>query len=145
MSYVELEDRAYGVSLFERLEADAPHRTLTQAPDPQQILASIKRNVSQLLNSRLGEAMSAPELGLIDFNDATLGSHDLALQIKLAIRQCLEKYEPRLDQLDIRYMPDSDSPLNILFHITASIKASALHESVRIDLLLDNNRKYRVI
>ena len=145
MSYIELADRAYGVSLFERLETDAPQMTMTKARDINQILDSIKRNVAQLLNSRLGEAMSAPQLGLIDFNDAALGTHDLALQIKLAIQHCLECYEPRLKQIDIRYVPDNGSPLNIFFHITACSNSSALHESVRIDLLLDNSRKYRVI
>ncbi|MEF1207794.1 type VI secretion system baseplate subunit TssE, partial [Photobacterium damselae] len=73
MSYIALEDSAYGVSLFERLEADSVNRTITQGPEPALVLDSIKRNISQLLNSRIGESLSAPELGLVDSNDATLG------------------------------------------------------------------------
>ncbi|EAS66186.1 type VI secretion system baseplate subunit TssE [Photobacterium angustum] len=145
MSYIELEDRAYGVSLFERLETNAPRKVMTKGPDAKHVLNSIKRNVAQLLNTRLGEALCAPHLGLIDFNDATLGTHDLALQIKLAIRHCLERYEPRLDKIDIQYVPNDESPLNIFFHITACINSRALHDSVRIDLMLDNSRKYRVM
>ncbi|WP_318466707.1 type VI secretion system baseplate subunit TssE [Photobacterium leiognathi] len=145
MSYIDLENRAFGVSLFERLETNAPIVAITKGPDVEDVLNSIKRNITQLLNSRLGEAMSAPQLGLIDFNDAMLGSHDLALQIKLAIRHCLQCYEPRLDMIDIQYMPNNESPLNISFHIAAYINSSALHEVVRINLLLDNSCKYRVI
>ena len=96
-----LEESAYGVSFFERLEAGSSLRSVTKGPDPSDVLESIKRNVSNLLNTRLGEAQSAPSLGLIDFNDATLGSNDLAVQIKFAIRHCLEKYEPRLNCMEI--------------------------------------------
>ncbi|BDR34445.1 type VI secretion system baseplate subunit TssE [Photobacterium damselae] len=145
MSYIALEDSAYGVSLFERLEADSANRTITQGPEPALVLDSIKRNISQLLNSRIGESLSAPELGLIDFNDATLGCHDLALQIKLAIRRCLERYEPRLKNIDVQFTPDDESPLNLRFHIKALVNSKALHDSVQIDLLLDTSRKYRVV
>jgi type VI secretion system protein len=145
MSYVVLEDSAYGVSFFERLEADAPTRSVTKGPDPVDVLDSIKRNISNLLNTRKGEAQSAPSLGLVDFNDATLGSHDLALQIKFAIRDCLERYEPRIEKMDIRVLPDHDCPLSLRFHITAGLNTGALHDKVQIDLLLDNSRKYRVV
>ncbi|MCL9781342.1 type VI secretion system baseplate subunit TssE [Vibrio sp. S4M6] len=145
MTYIPLEDSVYGVSLFESLEADSPSRSVIKGPEPQRVVDSIKRNISQLLNTRSGESLSAPELGLIDFNDATLGCHDLAVQIKLAIRQCLERYEPRLKNIDIRYTPDSDSPLNLRFQIKASVNTQAIHDSVQIDLLLDNSRKYRVV
>jgi len=144
MSYIALEESAYGVSFFERLEAGSSLRSVTQGPDPSDVLESIKRNVSNLLNTRLGEAQSAPSLGLIDFNDATLGSNDLAVQIKFAIRHCLEKYEPRLSCMEIRVVSDLNSPLNLRFQIEAKISSKALHESVQIQLLLDNSRKYRV-
>ncbi|CAH0537453.1 type VI secretion system baseplate subunit TssE [Vibrio marisflavi] len=145
MAYIELEESVYGVSLFESLEADSASRSIIKGPEPQRVVESIKRNISQLLNTRIGESLSAPDLGLIDFNDATLGCHDLALQIKLAIQQCLERYEPRLNNIDIQYTPDDESPLNLRFQITASVNAKAIHNSVKIDLLLDNSRKYRVI
>ncbi|MFM2480446.1 type VI secretion system baseplate subunit TssE [Celerinatantimonas sp. YJH-8] len=145
MGYVALEESAYGVSFFERLEADAPARSMTQGPKAEDVLDSIKRNISNVLNTRIGESMSAPLLGLIDFNDATLGSRDLALQIRMAIRKCLKLYEPRLNQLDVRVLNDPDSPLNLRFHVTAQINRGALHDGVQIDLLLDNSRKYRVI
>ena len=144
MSYIALEESAYGVSFFERLEAGSSLRSVTQGPDPSDVLESIKRNVSNLLNTRLGEAQSAPGLGLIDFNDATLGSNDLAVQIKFAIRHCLEKYEPRLNCMEIRVVSDLNSPLNLRFQIEAKISSKALHENVQIQLLLDNSRKYRV-
>lgn len=145
MAVPDAEDSAYGVSFFQRLEADAPKRSVTQGPDTDEVLQSLKRNVTNLLNARMGESLSAPELGLIDFNDASLSSHDLALQIRRAIRRCIETYEPRIKSMEIHVLPDNGSPLNLRFQVTASINAGALHRNVQIELLLDSNRKYRVV
>lgn len=145
VAYVAPEDSAFGVSLFERLEIGAPARHITQGPPPEQVLESIKRNVVKVLNTRIGESMSAPTLGLVDLNDAMLGSHDIAMRVKRAIRQCLDVYEPRLEQVMLSVIPDEDSPMNIRFHIRAKINQHAVHDSVEIDLLLDNQRKYKVV
>lgn len=144
MSYPQAKNNAYG-SFFERLEADASIRSVTQRPDPVDVVNSVKRNISRLLNARLGESLSAPELGLVDFNDATLGSQDLALQIRRAIRHCIERYEPRIEDLDIRVLPDTNTPLKLKFHIVATVHSGAMHDKVQIDLLLDSNRSYRVV
>ena len=101
--------------------------------------------MSNLHNARIGESLSAPELGLIDFNDASLISHDLAVQIRRAIRHCLQTYEPRLKNMDVIVQPANGSPLNLRFQIVASVNVGALHRKFQIDLLLDSNRKYRVV
>ncbi|MBV7298321.1 type VI secretion system baseplate subunit TssE [Enterovibrio paralichthyis] len=145
MSGLDYEEAPYGVSFFERLDAGAATRTVTQAPDVEDVLFSLKKNVSNLLNARIGESLSAPDLGLVDFNDASLSAHDLALQIRLTIRRCLEKYEPRIKQMEIQVLPDIRSPLNLRFQIVAAVNLGALHKNVQIDLLLDSNRKYRVV
>ena len=135
----------WSVSFFERLDADAPVRFISKGPEPVEVLDSIKRNVTHLLNTRMGESLSAPELGLVDFNDATLGTHDLALQIRRAIKHCLERYEPRITNVDIRVSSDDTTLFNRKFHIIASVDIGALHKTVEIDLLLDNSKKYRVL
>ncbi|WP_028022086.1 type VI secretion system baseplate subunit TssE [Enterovibrio calviensis] len=145
MAIPDADDIAYGVSFFQRLEVDAPQRSVTQGPDPADVVESLKVNVSNLLNARIGESLSAPDLGLIDFNDASLSSHDLALQIRRAIRRCIETYEPRIKSMEINVLPDNGSPLNLRFQISASINLGAMHSKVQIDLLLDSNRKYRVV
>lgn len=115
-----------------------------RGPDAWDVLESIKRNVSNILNTRIGGAQSAPHLGLVDFNDATLETLDLSVRIKLAIQQCLERYEPRLTRVLVRADQDSFNPLTLRFHITATINSEALHEKVQFSLLLDQSRKYRV-
>ncbi|MGF1908693.1 type VI secretion system baseplate subunit TssE [Vibrio kasasachensis] len=144
MTYIAPEESAFGVGFLERLETGTKPMSLTQGPKPEDVLQSIKRNVSNILNTRMGEAQSAPMLGLIDFNDATLEVLDLSLRIKLAIQSCLTAYEPRLRNIEIRTEADAYSPLMLRFHIVAEIDSEALHEKVQLNLLLDQNRKYQV-
>lgn len=144
MTYIAPEESAFGVGFFERLEAGTKPISLTQGPNAWDVLQSIKRNVSNILNTRMGEAQSAPTLGLVDFNDATLETLDLSLRIKLAIQSCLDVYEPRLRNIVIRSESDAFSPLMLRFYIVAEINSDALHEKVQFNLLLDQNRKYRV-
>ncbi len=145
MAYIEPEESVFGVSLFERLETGVDSISLSQGPDALEVLRSIKRNVSNILNTRLGESQSSPNLGLIDFNDASIKSLDLSVQIKRSIKYCLENFEPRLTNVDVTVFKDEMDPLNLRFSITAVINIAAIHEKVKIELLLDNNKKYRVI
>ncbi len=145
MPYIEPDEAVFGVSLFERLDVHAPVTSLSQGPDALAVLRSIKRNVSNILNTRLGESLSAPELGLMDFNDASASSLDLSVQIKRSMTRCLERFEPRLRDIDVLVFSDEREPLNLRFCVTAMINLSMIHEKVRIELLLDNNKKYRVL
>ncbi|WED24556.1 type VI secretion system baseplate subunit TssE [Vibrio sp. JC009] len=144
MAYIEPEESAFGVGFLERLENNTGKASLRNSPEPLQILESIKRNVSAILNSRTGEAESVPQLGLIDFNDATMESSELSVGIKLAILECLKKYEPRLKDVLVYVEPDYLTPLSLGFRIEATLNSEAIDNRVQIDLLLDQNRHYRV-
>jgi type VI secretion system protein len=144
MSYIAPEEVAFGVGFFERLEAGDKPASLTQGPNADDVLYSIKRNVSNLLNTRVGGAQSAPDLGLVDFNDATLETLDLSVRIRLAIEQCLNQYEPRLKNIVVTSERDNFNPLSLRFSIVAEVNTSAIHNTVKLSLLLDQNRQYRV-
>ncbi len=133
-----------GGSLFERLEQAA-------APEGQSmgevthVVNSIKRHLVRLLNAHPGNSACAPELGLLDFNDATLGTHDLSIQIRSAIRQCIEKYEPRVKRVDVVALPQGPDPLQLRFQVTVYLNLGAKDDKTTIDLLLDDKRYYRVM
>ena len=141
MGYIAPEESVYGVSLFERLEADAKPMSLSKGPDSAEVLRSIKRNVSNILNTRIGESLSSPNLGLVDFNDATMAMLDLSIRVKLSIKRCLEEFEPRLKEVDVLVIQDEAEPLNLRFSVAATIDTSAVHERVNINLLLELSLK----
>ena len=58
---------------------------------------------------------------------------------------CLEQFEPRLTGVVVEVIHDEYEPLKLRFVIKAVINAAAIHEHVKINVLLDNNKKYQVV
>lgn len=133
-----------GSRLFERLAA--PHQLENCAEESQlgEVVESIKRHLVELLNSHPGNSASVPELGLLDFNDATIGVLDLELNIKQAIRHCIEHYEPRVCRVDVESLPNSGDPLQLRFQVHATVALGKDTTHTTIDLLL-NNKRYQCL
>lgn len=131
-------------SLFERLEqAGAP--TGQGMAEVTHVVESIKRHLVRLLNAHPGNSATVPDLGLLDFNDATLGTHDLSIQVRSAIRNCIEKYEPRVKRVDVVTLPQGSDLLQLRFQVTVYLNVGSEAEKTTIDLLLDDKRYYRVV
>ena len=131
------------VSFFQRL-GDDNQPASNGLESIEYVIASIKRNISGLLNTRVGESQSCPELGLFDFNDSNSGSFELGVKIKASIKTCIERFEPRLSHIDICVIEDSTCPFSLRFHIDGKINVKTVQEKIEIDLFLDNNLTYRV-
>ncbi|GEK47874.1 type VI secretion system baseplate subunit TssE [Halomonas pacifica] len=127
--------------LFERLTAppDAP-----SADSTLETVESVKRHLVDLLNSHPGHSESAPELGLLDFNDATIGVLDLELNVQRAIRQCIERFEPRIRRAEVESLPNSGAPLQLRFQVHATLDLGADQAEATIDLLL-NDKRYQCL
>jgi type VI secretion system protein len=109
------------------------------------VVQSIKRHLVRLLNAHPGASLSAPELGLLDFNDATLGTLDLGIRVRNAIRQCIERFEPRVNLVNVLALPQGANSLQLRFQVTVHLRVAAVDDKATIDLLLDDNCYYRVI
>ena len=136
-------DDTFRVSFFQRL-GDEIQLHSNEIESVEYVIASVKRNVSGLLNTRVGESQSCPELGLFDFNDASSGSFDLGIKIRDGIKECLERFEPRLFNLNICVLHDSNCPFSLQFQLHAQINVKSTQKKIEIDLFLDSNRIYRV-
>ncbi|HCR98502.1 MULTISPECIES: type VI secretion system baseplate subunit TssE [Halomonas] len=130
--------------LFERLAAPHQPATLKEEERLMEVVESIKRHLVELLNSHPGNSPCAPELGLLDFNDATIGVLDLELNIQQAIRQCIEQFEPRVKRVDVESLPNSGDPLQLHFQVHATVALGRDSALTTIDLLL-NNKRYQCL
>ncbi len=133
-----------GRSLFERLE-QAGESAVPLLDELGDVVQSIKRHLVRLLNAHPGASPSAPELGLLDFNDATLGTLDLGIRVRNAIRQCIERFEPRVNRVNVLALPQGADPPQLRFQVTVHLRVAAADDKATIDLLLDDKRYYRVI
>src|SRR5262249_58131524 len=71
-----------------------------------------------LPNPRQGDAATAPSFGLVDFTDLVPSLPGSIPSLQAAIRSSILEFEPRLRNVSVRYLPDSE-PLILKFEITA--------------------------
>lgn len=131
-----------GMRLFERLAE--PARAEETDAGLAEIVESIKRHLVELLNSHPGHSECAPELGLLDFNDATIGVLDLERNIERAIRQCIERFEPRVRRVEVASLPRGSDLLQLRFQIHATVELGRGLGQATIDLVL-NDKRYRCL
>ncbi len=71
-----------------------------------------------LLNTRKGEAPTAPGFGLVDFTDLVHAFPGSIHTLQASICATIAKYEPRLRNVKVNHVADSD-PLVLKFEVTA--------------------------
>lgn len=125
-------------SLFERLDPDAPPlRILPRQEQGQERIRAIKQNLERILNTRQGCSASSPELGLRDFNDASLGSTDLQQRVSADIHRSIAAHEPRIEVIKVHVQPDPAQPLNLHIRLDCLVPLQGVEEQMEIDLIVN--------
>jgi type VI secretion system protein len=110
-------------SLIERLrsaESAGPRR----GEDSLQGTAdSVLRHLQRMLNTRRGNAPTVPDYGVPDLTDMGRGFPESAAVLQEALRACIEKYEPRLRDVSVRYKESPDDVLSMSFEVTGRLVA----------------------
>jgi len=97
---------------------------------PVDEVESIIEHLRAILNARRGQAVAASDYGMVDFADL-LHSFPQAVQVlQRSIRETVLAYEPRLKNVRVRHLPDSDELL-VKFEITAQLSREGARRLVR--------------
>ena len=143
MPYLSSWDRGNAASLFDRIRGEG-HGSSPRS-EVEVLVDSVKRQLDQILNTRPGNCRSAPDLGVIDLNDATPGSADIKGRIREAIRQCIRRYEPRIVHVDVRSPDYQSSPLEMSFMVTAHVRLEHIDHVTSFNVHMDSHRHYRMV
>ncbi|QCZ31933.1 type VI secretion system baseplate subunit TssE [Escherichia fergusonii] len=144
MKYQDRGLRASG-SLFERVR-EAARSPVSRPVNAGMLQLSIRHNLHNILNTRPGSCRASPLLGILDFNDAATTSQGFNAAIERAVKECIEKHEPRITHADV-YMEKSDTgngPLDLRLHITATVEFQNVRDVLEFSLSLDNKQHYLV-
>ncbi|WP_431222855.1 type VI secretion system baseplate subunit TssE [Serratia sp. L9] len=133
-------ERGSSASLFERIQGKGENPSYHSRV--HELLISIKQHLNEVLNSRPGACQSAAGLGVIDLNDATATTSDFRKSIEHAIKECIERYEPRISAVTVQSLLDQGDPLLLSFHISAQVDFDNIGDVVEFNIHLDNNRRY---
>ncbi len=77
--------------------------------DPVALMESVRQHVTRLLNARHGMSQALPDYGLPAMADLTVGTGDYVQRVQEAIRNTIEKYEPRLRAVRVTRDPEAEA------------------------------------
>jgi type VI secretion system protein len=74
---------------------------VVDVPEEEQLLHSVLGNLRRLFNARRGSLAHLPEYGLPDLSDVSPSSPQTIESLRVAIREAVERFEPRLQNVRI--------------------------------------------
>jgi len=109
-------------TLLERLVAPPAASHRRSGVDLQKLSDSIILHLRRMMNCRHGFTPAAPDYGLPDLNECFFGFPESLPYLKQSIQNSVEKYEPRLSRVRLKFVEDAENPLEIRFEIQARLE-----------------------
>ncbi|WAS95838.1 type VI secretion system baseplate subunit TssE [Nannocystis punicea] len=106
-------------------------------------LESIVTHLQELLNTRSGESLSAPDFGIVDFADVVHNFPEATQVLQQSIRATILKYEPRLRNVSVHPVPSGDT-LMIAFEVSARLASGAQRGVFRVRTEMTSTGKIQV-
>jgi type VI secretion system protein len=113
-----------GSSLMSRLRRAADplsnERAFVRGEDLE---SAVAEHLRQMLNTRAGSALTAPDYGVIEFSELLNDFPDAIGVMQRAIKNSILKYEPRLKNVQVRPVEQDDEQAQrlITFEITGQL------------------------
>ena len=117
-------------TLLERIADPEGEGPRSVAEDTERLAESILRHLRNMLNTRQGHVPIQPEYGMPDVTEFIQTLPETVDGIRRAIRNSIEKFEPRLRNVEVRYVPSEEDPLHLRFEITAELATAKEEASV---------------
>jgi type VI secretion system protein len=111
-----------------RMREKMPDRSTSE--DPKKIVDNIMLHLQKVLNTRQGGVQIAEDYGLPDFNDVMHSQSGAPREIEKSIRQTIQKYEPRLKAVRVKYIPLEENLLALNFEIHARLALEDHDQSI---------------
>jgi len=107
--------------LFERMTDPEPPAARHRGINTRRLIESVTQYLGKMMNSRHGCTQIQSDFGIPDLNKFMYSFPESLPMMRSAIQLAVEKYEPRLKSVRVRYIENPDKPLDIRFQITAQL------------------------
>ena len=124
-------------SLLERLRGPSAHSP-TAVDNTGELIRSIVRNLSRILNCRQGHAPAQMDYGIPDATAILSGGADATGEMVRVLRECISKYEPRLKDVKVTAVEDEDDPSTFRFQVSAQLATSKERVPLNLDTLVNS-------
>jgi len=106
--------------------------------------ASILHHLQRLLNARRGHAAAQMDYGIPDPYEVLHGQGDAIGQMAKAIKASIEKFEPRLTDVQVRYVANTDDVLSLRFQIVGQLAKSKDQAPVVFDTHVGHSGRIKI-
>ncbi len=130
--------------LLDRIRAMAKNPSRRVTEDPQQMIRSVQEHLQRILNTRQGNVPIAEEYGVPDFTELMSGYPESQRVIERAIRNTIERFEPRLQSVRVTLLGGEKENLTLSFQISARLMLKDGRDSVTFDSVLDSGGRFTV-
>jgi type VI secretion system protein len=130
--------------LLERLSDPRPEAPRTTRQNESALVASILAHLGRMLNTRRGNVPLSPDYGIPDLADMVHSFPDAIRTMEQAIRTTIEKYEPRLSNVRVKYAGSEDDIFSLHYEVTAVLAASGSRTAVSFDTRVESNGEVSV-
>jgi type VI secretion system protein len=107
--------------LFERMVDPDPTASRRRDLDIRALTESVLLHLRKLMNSRHGCTLIQADYGIPDLNEFIYAFPEAVGPMRNAIQQTIERYEPRLKSVRVRFVENPDKPLDIHFDVSARL------------------------
>ncbi|CAN1523843.1 COG3518 Predicted component of the type VI protein secretion system [Rhabdaerophilaceae bacterium] len=130
-------------TLFEQLDSAGRLSAVADSFSVAMVTESIVDNIRRIFNTRQGAVETRPDYGMPDLNDVVSLFLEAVPAIETAVRDQIEKFEPRLRNIDVAFEAHPDDPMALGFVVTATIVGRD-GEQIRFDTRLGDDRRLSI-
>jgi type VI secretion system protein len=131
-------------SLLERLRDPEPESSRSIHQNTSRLSESVMANLRNLLNTRQGLSSTAPDYGIPDLVDVLHSFPDAINGMRKAIKASIEKYEPRLRRVNVKYVESPGEIQALRYEITAELVTEDEKASIWIQTRIDRSGEVEV-
>lgn len=85
------------------------------------IINSVIKHLSRMLNTKRGDVACANKYGLDDFDDIVKNFPEGIRELELLIEKTIERYEPRLNKVEVKHIDNDDANTTISFSMVCQL------------------------
>ncbi|MBT8490319.1 MAG: type VI secretion system baseplate subunit TssE [Deltaproteobacteria bacterium] len=112
--------------------------------DPKRLTDSIVRHLERILNTRRGSVGIAHDYGIPDLTDFRSGFPDSVRDLEMTIRDTIEKFEPRLKSVRVKFVPQDADMLTVTFQIVAQLALEDEKTPVMFESMMGSDGKVMI-
>jgi len=125
-------------TLFDKLNNPRTNEPLSTTQNTEVLAESILFHLTRMLNTRQGGPMIQPQdYGMVDITEISTRFPDSIADVQKAIRTTIEKYEPRLKNVQVEHIGEGDDLQTLKFKITAQLADKKGRDSIYFETVID--------